>query len=417
MLSSRILPAAFGSRHGARAASVDSTWRRVVGPPCHGGHGRDRVALVVTNVAKAKNRDMGRAQHFRAGKGSEKTSLGEAPRGGKGKGKTTRSQRTNKTYKRRISGRPTVDDVERASRGERTKAMGVVEREAPYRLNRDEREAWERTKRRAGHGHGKGIGGAGVLEVRSKQTDPLAPHRFPLVNTHRLYCDARSAPVVVVEQDNVNGADEILVDLSPLRVETDAPCRARLAELAEALEVGVEIEDMCTTEEPLACQVRYIITTETGLGQPLPPKLAAAAAEAGADVDLPEAPPTVEELEAAREAVATAADEVRALKDAGGTNADDDVQAGVAVLLRLKSTLETMEEEAAAAVGDGLGEAGAEAADEEIERIEEEARRSLAELPIHGLPERYVRFKCPDRATAKALAKAIAEENLLALVA
>ena len=45
----------------------------------------------------------------------------------------------------------------------------------------------------------------------------------------------------------------------------------------------------------------------------------------------------------------------------------------------------------------------------------EEARRSLAESPIYALPERYVRFKCPDRPTAKALAKAFAQEDLLAL--
>jgi hypothetical protein len=52
----------------------------------------------------------------------------------------------------------------------------------------------------------------------------------------------------------------------------------------------------------------------------------------------------------------------------------------------------------------------------ELERVEEEARRSLIELPIHGLPERYMRFKCPDRPTAKALAKALAKEDLAPLL-
>ena len=52
----------------------------------------------------------------------------------------------------------------------------------------------------------------------------------------------------------------------------------------------------------------------------------------------------------------------------------------------------------------------------DLERIEEAARRSLVELPIHGLPERYMRFKCPDRPTAKALSKAIAKEDLAPLL-
>ena len=189
---------------------------------------------MVTNVAKAKNRDMGRAQHFREGKASQKQSLGESQRGGKGKGKTTRSQRTNKVYKQYLSGRPTIDDVERASRGVKTKSMGVVEREAPYRLNREDRETWERVKKRAGHGHGKGIGGGGVLEVQTKQTSELAPHRFPLVNTHRLLCDAKSTQFVVVEQDRDEGKDEILVDLSTLRVDVDEPCR-REAHLGDGI--------------------------------------------------------------------------------------------------------------------------------------------------------------------------------------
>ena len=393
---------------------------------------------------------MGRAQHFRQGKSSEKQSLGDAPRGGKGKGKTTRSQRTNKSYKQVLCGRPSVDDVERASRGDKTKAMGVVEREAPYRLTRDEREAWERAKKRGGHGHGNGVGGGGFIEVQTKCSSALAPHRYPYVNTHRLYCDAKSAPFVVVEQDQVAGADEILVDLSTLRLEVDAPCRRRLVELAEAAEAGVKVEDQCGGDEPLTVQIRYIVGLETDLGDLLPPSLrvtgdlagaeaeadepgsradadvdVAADARAGADTgvgadmsadDGTEAAPTADELAAAEAAVTEAADVVRMLKDAGATNADDAVVAGVAELLSLKSSLAVMEATTAACAPAAM-EAAEAAAEAEVERIEEDARRSLAELQIHYLPERYMRFKCPDRATAKTLAKAIAAEDLLAIAA
>ena len=226
--------------------------------------------MIVAGKPKAKNKDTGRAIHFRTGpeRFNAGSQVGEAPRGGKGKGKTTRSQRTNKVYKQYLSGRPTVDDVERASRGDRTKAMGVVEREAPYRLTRDEREAWDRAKRRGGD-NGKGYGGGGVLEMRSTQRDPLAPHRHPLVNTHRLYCDAKQALFVLVEQDN-EGRDEIVCDLSTLRLERDAECRARLVALAATMEPGIVVDDACGDEEPIESQARYATDSTVSPDSPDP---------------------------------------------------------------------------------------------------------------------------------------------------
>ena len=197
-----------------------------------GHHGEEDVA----RQGQVDKIPVGTSTSARVPSGSTRAASGEVARGGKGSGKTTRSQRTNKVYKTYLTGRPTVDDVERASRGDRTKAMGVVEREAPYRLNRADREAWERAKRRGGHGHGDGTGGGGFLEIQTKQTNALAPHRHPLVNTHRLYCDAKTAPFVLVEQDRDAGRDEIVVDLSTLRVERDGAIRARLLELADEID-------------------------------------------------------------------------------------------------------------------------------------------------------------------------------------
>ena len=45
-------------------------------------------------------------------------------------------------------------------------------------------------------------------------------------------------PYIMVEQDSVNGADQILVDLSPLRLPRDAAARAALARLAAQMGVG-----------------------------------------------------------------------------------------------------------------------------------------------------------------------------------
>lgn len=380
--------------------------------------------MIVAGKPKAKNKDTGRAIHFRTGpeRFNAGSQVGEAPRGGKGKGKTTRSQRTNKVYKQYLSGRPTVDDVERASRGDRTKAMGVVEREAPYRLTRDEREAWDRAKRRGGD-NGKGYGGGGVLEMRSTQRDPLAPHRHPLVNTHRLYCDAKQALFVLVEQDN-EGRDEIVCDLSTLRLERDAECRARLVALAATMEPGIVVDDACGDEEPIESQARYVAAMErdrldglSGLSGSDPSTMTDPPSDSDSNGDASSpaaAAPSDETLATARDAVDALGEEIRALKDGGAQNSDSEVARRVANLLELKAELRALEDAAEASTPDAI-EAAIRDEREARERAVEEARRSLAESPIYALPERYLRFKCPDRPTAKALAKALAQEDLLAL--
>ena len=410
-------------------ASTSSSRPRAVSSRVRGR----RLALDVSAVAKAKNADAGRSVHWR--KGPERFNAGgtaskDAPRGGKGSGKTTRSQRTNKVYKRYLAGRPTVDDVERASRGDRTKAMGVVEREAPYRLNRADREAWERAKRRGGHGFGNGTGGGGVLEIQSKQTSALAPHRHPLINTHRLYCDAKTALFVVVEQDT-SGEDEVVVDLSTLRLERDGPVRARLLQLAADFgEAILAAEDLCAElGEPVDDRAKYLRALDADASADADadaddahpsialealtattPEAAAAAAAAVAALEAP----SEETLAEARAAVEAAASAVRALKDAGATNADPEVREGVSALLAAKEEAARLEAAAEAATPEAV-EAAAEAATESAAKTAEEARRMLAECPIHALPERYLRFACADRPTAKALAKAIAAEDVVPL--
>ena len=389
-----------------------------------------RGALVVVagkKGAKAKNKDSGRSIHFRQGpERFNAGGVGEVARGGKGSGKTTRSQRTNKVYKTYLSGRPTVDDVERASQGDRTKAMGVVEREAPYRLNRADREAWERAKKRGGHGFGDGTGGGGVLEVRTTATNALAPHRHPLINTHRLFCDAKRAAFVVIEKED-QGRDDVVVDVSTLRVDADAPVRARLMELADAHSGNIlSREDLCEAlGEPLEAQVRYIrgLEADITLGESSHHAESSApdAPFAGSETSVetctrtPVEPPGAEALASAETAVDEMAGRVRAMKDGGATNADEAVREAVAALLALKADLQALRDAAEAATPAAAAAAAAEA-EANTERWTQEAKRTIQELPIHNLPERYLRFQCADRPTAKALAKAISNEKLYPLL-
>lgn len=398
-----------------------------------------RGALVVfagKKGARAKNKDSGRSIHFREGPDRFNAGgVGSVQRGGQGSGKTTRSQRTNKVYKTYLSGRPTVDDVERASLGDRTKAMGVVERDSPYRLNNVNRETWERAKRRGGHGFGDGTGGGGVLEIRTTATSSLAPHRHPLVNTHRLFCDAKHSVFVVIEQEDA-GRDDVVVDLSTLRVGSDGPIRRRIMEIAGKFGSSItNVVDLChELGEPLEAQVRYIsklesqivvggdegettatdaagsvlsfVSSKSCVVEPVPGGLPLSVASA--ETAVVKSPLS---LALAETAVAETADVIRAMKDAGATNATDEVRRAVAELLALKQILQLLKETEAASTPDAVSLAEKES-ESTTARWQSEARRSIQELPIHNLPERYLRFTCEDRPTAKTLAKEIANERV-----
>ena len=318
-----------------------------------------------------------------------------------------------KGYKARVSGRANADDVERASRGEKTKEVGVVEGETPYRLGRAEREEWTRAKTRMVV---RGSKRGGVLEIESKRTSAFARHGHPLINTHRLWCDAQGSAFIVNERDQSGaGADEIVVDLSPLRVDVDLGCRNRLFEIARAIGGdgdAVAVEDCCGGEEPVDALKRYIEFTELD-------SVAEASTSAVDDAVNVIDPASIspEALAEAEAAVAEAARRVRALKDGGASNADDAVKATVAVLLDLKLSLANLRRASSSSTMnadavDAAADVAASDADTtaETERL---ALRSLSELPIYALPERIVRFKCRDRAVAKSLAKAFANDECL----
>ncbi|KAL2608213.1 hypothetical protein R1flu_026786 [Riccia fluitans] len=97
------------------------------------------------------------------------------------------------------SARPTLDDVERLSRGRASKAK-IGSRAVPHRLNVDERKAFELAKKRG-------------FVVHQPST-----RRYPLINSHRNYCDALGIPCIRIEQGLAGQADEVVIDLTPLRL-------------------------------------------------------------------------------------------------------------------------------------------------------------------------------------------------------
>ena len=125
--------------------------------------------------------------------------------------------------------RPDVQDVERISWGKPAKKKGTGSRGVPHRLNADERQLFDQARR-------KGmleIGGSGW---RSQRRDA------PLLNTYRSLCDARGQACIVLHKDST-GEDELVVDLSPLRLpqtfdEVATACLA-YSEIPGIIEAGV----------------------------------------------------------------------------------------------------------------------------------------------------------------------------------
>ncbi len=102
--------------------------------------------------------------------------------------------------------RPTVQDVERISWGKPAKKKGTGSRGVPHRLNHDEeRKLFDQARRK------------GFLEVvgsgwRSQRREA------PLINTYRSLCDARGQVCIVLHKGNTGLDDELVIDLSPLRL-------------------------------------------------------------------------------------------------------------------------------------------------------------------------------------------------------
>jgi len=100
--------------------------------------------------------------------------------------------------------RPTIQDVERISWGKPAKKKGTGSRGVPHRLNEDERFLFDQARK-------KGFLEVGGSGWRSQRRDA------PLINSYRSLCDARGQACITLHKGNT-GMDELVVDLSPLRL-------------------------------------------------------------------------------------------------------------------------------------------------------------------------------------------------------
>jgi hypothetical protein len=101
--------------------------------------------------------------------------------------------------------RPTLDDVERISRGDAAKRRGTGSRAVPHRLNSLERKEWDLSKKR----HYMLLRGTGYRKERGAS---------PLANIYRQLCDALNIVCITVSRGVGNPPkDEVIIDFSPLR--------------------------------------------------------------------------------------------------------------------------------------------------------------------------------------------------------
>jgi hypothetical protein len=97
--------------------------------------------------------------------------------------------------------------VERISWGKPAKKKGTGSRGVPHRLNQDERFLFDKARVK------------GFLEVAGSAW--RAERRgTPLLNTYRSWCDASAQVSIVMHKGKAGQEDAVVVDISPLRLET-----------------------------------------------------------------------------------------------------------------------------------------------------------------------------------------------------
>jgi hypothetical protein len=101
--------------------------------------------------------------------------------------------------------RPSLDDVERISKGQAAKKRGTGSRGVPHRLNEAERKEWDLAKKR----RFLLLRGSGWRKERGDS---------PLANIYRQFCDCMDVLCVTVSRGvGTPPVDEVIIDFSPLR--------------------------------------------------------------------------------------------------------------------------------------------------------------------------------------------------------
>ncbi|PXF40481.1 hypothetical protein BWQ96_09804 [Gracilariopsis chorda] len=105
--------------------------------------------------------------------------------------------------------RPTLDDVERLSRGQAARRRGTGSRAVPHRLNQEERRRYERAQK------------SGVLELPANAGYRRERQGSPILNIWRQWCDAQARPAVYCLCE-LTGLSSLIVDVSTLRADYSA---------------------------------------------------------------------------------------------------------------------------------------------------------------------------------------------------
>jgi hypothetical protein len=129
--------------------------------------------------------------------------------------------------------RPTIDDIERISKGQAAKRRGTGSRAVPHRLNNLERKEWDLAKKR----RFLQLRGSGWRRERGDS---------PLANVYRNYCDAVAIPCISVRRAIGNDAplvDEVIIDFSPLRTLRTREMADSCIEEAKAFASVVGVDD------------------------------------------------------------------------------------------------------------------------------------------------------------------------------
>jgi hypothetical protein len=145
----------------------------------------------------------------------------------------------------KLSIRPSLDDIERISRGEAAKRRGIGSRQVPHRLNSMERKEWALAKVR----RFVMLRGTGYRKERGDS---------PLANIYRNYCDAVAVPYISnIRSLGIDSIDQVIIDFSPLRTFKG------LNQLIEECQIRATSFDSCLKIEDYSDIFKIIRSQET----------------------------------------------------------------------------------------------------------------------------------------------------------
>mmetsp|Transcript_23442 Transcript_23442/g.39219 ORF Transcript_23442/g.39219 Transcript_23442/m.39219 type:complete len:391 (-) Transcript_23442:139-1311(-) len=270
-----------------------------------------------------------------------------------------------------LPGRPTLDDVDRLSQGQRAKKRGTGSRVVPHRLNEEEMMAFQLSKMR----------GYLIVSGTGKRRNRRLGNNNPAYNIYRQYCDVFGWPAIILEQGTGSDKpDSLMVDTSPTRLEDQSDMQREMISIAEGAGLLLSLESAEDSD------VVHIDEDEEE-------------DEASETVSAP----TPEEFAAVENHIAEQGAAIVDLKASGLKNADPEVKAQVEVLLQWKAKLEELN-----ASVDEANELNTSAEEDELSRLAE-----LGPLRIEGaiwqLPTTNISFDCPEgRQQARDVAKLLA---------